>query len=234
MAAVSSFSPEMEAAEWARVRGWRRSARTRTLSDEAVESRQASAQLVRELREAGVPLQDLAEFANVGLRYDAATQILARHLDERYPDLVWWDIARILARSGPNAAIHRALAAVLRREYPRLSEQTLFSLGLAIAGTAPRSEFDELLEVAGDPRYGAARSGPLLKIAKSKDPRAAESVKQFFDQAREKELWTAVRALRLAKIWSYNDKVAALTKSENYAVREEARSYLRAREKAGG
>ena len=201
------------------------------LSQEAVESEEASAKLVHQLQQAGIPLQDLEDFANVGLMYDAAIPILASHLNDNYPDLVWSAIARILQRIGPDKMIHRALVDVLHREYSALSQQTLFSLGLAIADTTPKGDIDLLFELVGDSKYAAARYGPLQKIAKAKDSRVPQCLERFFDEANEHALWSAVRALRTAKLCSRRDEVASLTNSENYSLRAEVRAYCRACDK---
>ena len=234
MATKSYLSPREQAEEWERVRGWERSASSRPISQEALQARKASAKLVQELQQAGIPLRDLEEFANVGLMYDAAIPILVGHLSDNYPDLVWSQIARILERTGPDEMIHRALVGVLHREYSALSEQTLFSLGLSIAATTPKGDFDSLFELVGNSKYAAARYGPLQKIAKTKDLRVPQCLERFFDEANEQALWSAVRALRTAKICSRRDEAALLTHSQNYALRSEVRAYCRACDKHTG
>jgi hypothetical protein len=234
MATKSYLSPREQAEEWERVRGWQRSATTRAISQEAVHAREASAKLVYELQQAGIPLRDLEEFANVGLMYDAAIRILASHLNDNYPDLVWSQIARILERTGPHKMIHRALVDVLHREHSALSEQTLFSLGFAIAATTPKGDLDLLFELVGNSKYAVARYGPLQKLAKAKDPRVPQCLERFFDEADEHALWSAVRALRTARICSRRDEAASLTNSENYSLRDEVRAYCRACDKQTG
>lgn len=211
--------PEIEKAKWDGVRSWTEDHdHSSTLDpDEAV--------LVRELRDVGVPLRRLEEFANVKLIYHDALPILLKHLRRPHSDFTKGSLYRILTFKPAPIEVHDALVDELRCNSEQLSRQPLFWLGDAIVQTAPRGSLDSVLEVASTPKYREARVVPIEKLAKSWHPSARDVIGQYF--AEGSNLPTAIRALRLAKMWDYADRVEAFANSSNFVVRDEARKFLR-------
>lgn len=157
-----TVSAEDEQAEWDRVRSWSR-AGGKGLQPA---SEGPASELERELRAAGIPVQNLWDLASLQIIYPAAIPILLEHLERPYPDSVKEGIIRILGRRESGEEVHQALLRALRRDHAILSVDSAFALGNAIAETAPKGTIDSLLDVASNRDYGAAREMPVQKLAR--------------------------------------------------------------------
>jgi hypothetical protein len=216
---------QFEADEWQRARSWYPG------SLPPLDDADPTAALVRELQAVGVPLRSLGEFANTNLTYPASVPILIRHLGKVYPNDINTTILQILSRLGSDEVVHRALIAALREQCRDASDDTLFAFGDAIAETAPKRSIDALLEIAATRHYRTARMSPMLKIARTNDPRVRPMIANYL-QEKDLNPWLALRVLRLAKMWDHADWVEPYLSSTNDYYRPEARKYQRAFEKA--
>ncbi len=135
--------------------------------------------LVRDLRDAGVPVTDLWELVNAKAQYRSAIPVLIdwlQNVDTRVPAPDRPKVQEGLVRALSVPAARPAAARVLIDEFRRAADPTGFGLrwviGNALSVVADDSVFDEIAALAQDRRYGKARQMVVLGLARSKDPRA--------------------------------------------------------------
>jgi hypothetical protein len=120
----------------------------------------------------------------------------------------------------------------LRDKWSELSDDTLFALGDAITETAPKGAIDTLLEIAAEPKFGHARTSPMLNVARFRDPRVGSVIASYLKE--NDNPWLAIRALRLARMRGQAGWVRPYLSSSNEYHRTEARQFFRALEKPTG
>lgn len=161
------------------------------------------------------------------LPYPEAIPILLRQLQRSdLPEGIWITIVQALTPPFARKRSLPALVAQLRERYATLSDHALFQLGCGIADTAGKKDAATLLEIVRDPRYGIARMLPMLKLARQRDPGVAEIARAFLKQPQWH--WTALRALRLARVWDAAREVEPFLRAAEADFREEARAYFKA------
>jgi hypothetical protein len=161
------------------------------------------------------------------LPYPEAIPILLRQLERTdLPEGIWVTVVQALTPPFARKQSLPALVAQLRARYATLSDDAVFQLGCAIADTAGKKGAATLLEIVRDERYGSARMLPMLKLARQRDPSVADIALAFLKEPQWH--WTALRALRLARVWDAASEVEPFLRSAEPAFREEARAYFKA------
>jgi hypothetical protein len=186
----------------------------------------ASAGIVRELNEAGVPAKLLGEAANYRLPCPEAIPVLLGHVEcENYPEDIRSTLFQALASPEGGRAAFEALCRVAR-SHPTFSESTLYTLGTALAATATRNEIPELVEATGMQELGSGRLPLLLRLARWRAPAVTRIATRFLNE--DNEPWYAIRALRLARAWDKLPDVERYLTSGNLVFRAEAKKFVKA------
>lgn len=142
----------------------------------AAEWRRAEAPLVKELRDAGYPVESAWDLVNTPGSYPAAVPILLAHLSRPYPGRVREGIARALAVPEAKTVGWETLTRLFREEQ---EEQVKDGLAVAIAGAADDDVIDEVIALARDESLGASRVILLHALEHSRDRRARAALMEF-------------------------------------------------------
>jgi hypothetical protein len=123
--------------------------------------------LLRELEGAGFSLQSIWQWVNSGPTPVEAVPILLRRLataqDER--------LVEGLVRSLTDSAFRQAAPVLVERFQKTQSEQTLWAIGNALAVVGfPKTHWHELLQIAGEQKYGTGRQMIVGRLHKIKLP----------------------------------------------------------------
>jgi HEAT repeat protein len=158
----------------------------RDLAQEEANRRQyqdAAEPLLAELAEAGFAVQTVGQLRRVGVRYPAAVPVLARWMGRVDYLPLWEDIVRSLAVPWAVEAAPALLAEFRAGDPAQDPPDTSprWVVGLALGAIADPSLADELIDLAADPRWGAARGPIVRELAKTGDPRAAALLVTLLD-----------------------------------------------------
>lgn len=188
-----------------------------------------AADLNKQIASAGVPL-DVGELANTASPYAEIHGILAHHLDLRHRDDVYEAILRALTVKDAGEEVFCAVLSFAQRRMGNMNGGLAFAVGNALAEIAGRKYGEDLFKVASNSKFGDARIQPIIRLAKSKDPRVPALATALL---RENDLaWAALHAVRIGHFWDAVAEVRPYLESESDEIRGEARKYLNARERA--
>ena len=188
---------------------------------------EAAMDIDRELMALGMPF-GVGDLANVRASYPEALDVLIRHLKRPYPAGVEASIVRALAVRYGGPKVFDAVYQHLLQGHERMGQNLLFALGLAISETASKGNADQLVRIALDARFGAAR-GPIIDrigaLARTQPDLRKALVRILNDPPPYNG--NAIHALRIAKDWRHAARAQVLSSSENSFVRDEAGKYLK-------
>ena len=161
-------------------------------------ARRAAEPLLMELRAAGFPAYDMADFARQRLPSKKAAEILVKWLQRTDDSLTRTRIAMTLtdpkARSvatQPLLDLFRELTATNNVEKDRVA---------AALGTLARDEeFEQVAELVRDPRHGYYRQYLFWAVGYMKDPRAVDLCLDLLDDADRGMSISALQALSALK-----------------------------------
>jgi HEAT repeat protein len=135
--------------------------------------------LIRDLRDAGVPVSGLWELVNGKAQDKAAVPVLLdwlRNVDVRVPGADQPKVREGLVRALSVPAARPSAAPVLIEEFRTAHDPAGIGLGWvvgnALSVVADDSVFEEIAALAQDRRHGKARQMVVLGLARSTDPRA--------------------------------------------------------------
>lgn len=99
-----------------------------------------------------------------------------------------------------------------------------WSIGNALAGIATDAEFDAIVELAEDGRYGRSRERLVVALGKMKDPRAVDVLTRLLSDA--DVIGQAVIALGKLRARRARQQVTALLKHDEAWIRRAAKTAL--------
>lgn len=153
----------------------------------------AEVPIVKELREAGVPVGSVWDLVNSTNMYAQSLPILLDHLQRPYPDAVREGVARAMAVPGAKFA-WPLLVRLYRQEHER---RTKDGLAVAISNIADDETLDELIALARDARNGESRLLLLSALERSRLPQARKALMKLGgDPALQKEVQRILRRLK--------------------------------------
>jgi len=187
--------------------------------------------LFQRLRAVGVDAESMDDFAARAGDFDAHVddiiQLLSSIRSRRVKDGFVRTIAKMPAAKG------RAVPELIRqfRQAHADHDRTLgWTVGLAIGATATPHDFERLAEIATDRRYGTTRQMLVEGLGRLNHPDCRDTLVSLLGD--EDVVGHAVRGLRQLKDPSAIAAVGPLSEHPRTWVRNEARSTLRALEKA--
>jgi hypothetical protein len=192
--------------------------------------RDDQAPVVADLRAAGVAvdaIHDLSDPGVNGAEYSRALPVLIQWLPRMANPEVKLTIIQALATPRARMAAH-TLIDEFRRPQPR--EILRWDIGNALSYAADASVFEEIAELALDPRYGTARQELCLALARTRDTRAADFLLQLLED--EDVTAHAVEALGKLKAARARPAIEGLLSHPKELVRREAKRALARIDKA--
>lgn len=187
--------------------------------------------LVRDLREAGVPVSDVWELVNARVQYQAAIPVLIdwlRDFDARVRGPGRSGVREGLVRALTVPAARPAAAPVLIGEFKKASDYSDTGLGWVIGNAlsvvAGDSVFGQIAELAADRRYGRARQMIVWGLGRSKHPGAVPLLIGLLDDP--DVVAHAVMALGKLKPTGVRPPVERLLDHPQALVRREAKKAL--------
>jgi hypothetical protein len=145
--------------------------------------REAAAPVLAELADAGFAVDTVGQLRRSGIRYTAAVPILTRWMSRVDYRELQEDIVRSLAvpwaREAAPALLAEFRAGDPSQDPPDTSPRWV--VGLALSAIADRSLADDLIELAADPRWGAARGMIVQELGKTGDPRTVDVLLNLLD-----------------------------------------------------
>lgn len=181
--------------------------------------------LVQELRDAGVPVDDVWDLVNTRVQYPAAVPILLDWLSHRVPveDI---RMREGLVRALTIRAARPAAFPVLVHEF-RTTEDDIYRwvVGNALSVVADASAYDELVAIILDRRYGWGRERLVEALWRfKKNPRTVPILLDLLNDP-EATAW-AVRALSRIKPAGIKARMAVLLDHPDPEVRKRAEKAL--------
>lgn len=175
----------------------------------------------------GVSVKSVWDLVNTKREYRSAIPVLVAHLRYEYPYRIREGIARALTvkYAGEDAC------ATLVNEFRKLPNAVdiaevgfRWALGNAISVSAEKSDFDEVVELVKDRRYGTSRDMMALRLP-DLDPRRAVDV--LIDLLGDNEVaGHAAKALGKLKVRKARVQIERLLEHHEPWVREEASKAL--------
>ena len=185
----------------------------------------------RPLRAAGVPVDDVWDLVNSRHQYKAAIPVLLdwlqnldRRMSENEPGRLREGIVRALTVPAAKRIAAPALIAEFRKSSNAVDSATHWAIGNALGVVADDSFFDEIEELVRDRGHGRARQAIVLRLGRSRDPRAVSLLIALLDD--DEVAAHAVSALGTLKDSTARPALEPMLNHPNALVRREAKKAL--------
>lgn len=161
-----------------------------------VETKQATAPVLEELRGVGYGIDSLDDLRHSGIRYEAAIPILVRWL----PRVNSTDAKEGIVRALSVPWAKGIAGPILIDEFMRTSSDDSaaahalrWSIGNALEVIADKALLDSLVKIAANKKYGTSRQMAVLALGKVRDPKSVDLLIRLLDD--EDVVGHAVKAL---------------------------------------
>ncbi len=165
---------------------------------DAEAARRAAEPLLMELRAAGFPAYDLADFARQRLPSKKAAEILVKWLQRTDDSLTRTRIAMTLTDPKARSVATQPLLDLFR-ELTETNNVEKDRVAAALGTLARDEQFEQVAELVRDPRHGYYRMYLFWAIGYMKDPRAVDLCLDFLDDADPGMSLSALQALSSLK-----------------------------------
>jgi len=180
--------------------------------------------IIAGLHELGYSANSLAELRQPGSRYRKAIPFLVDALSTTGDRKTLQEIVLTLSKSWAKPEATRPLIDLFQKVDDRDGLQ--WAIGSALCSTWDDSEFDDLVRLAKDRRYGRSREMIVLGLARSKRPEAGDVLIGLLDDPDVNG--HAVNALRKLKVPAARAGLEKMLDDPRTWVRKEARRALEA------
>lgn len=152
--------------------------KARVRAKQEAEFRRAEEPIVAALNSAGIHVESVSDMPGASYSHLDALPILVEHLQRPYPERIREGIARALAV--PEARIAwDALLHSFESDDDTAATGVKWFVGCAIAAAATDDVVGDVIRLFRDTRHGANRLAFVAPLAKSRDPRALDSLLQL-------------------------------------------------------
>ena len=141
----------------------------------AEQDAQDEAPVIADLKAAGIDVRSVWEMVNSRASFAEALPIVLKHLGKPYPRGVREGLARAMAEPAARFA-WRELKAMYEREE---DWQVKDALAVALANSAGKEEYDDLVDLVRDRSHGSSRALSMSALDRSKEPRALAEIKSL-------------------------------------------------------
>lgn len=200
----------------------RQAAATKRMADRFDEYKRDAAGVLEDLRKAGFDVESVGDLRNTA-PYPSAVPVLIAWLPKIDNQYVKEDIIRRL--SVPWARPH-ALRPILQefKTLPDKPPALKWAAGNALEVIADDSVFEEIVEIAIDPRHGRARDMVVASLGNMTDPRAVEILGDLLDD--EAVAPYAVMGLGKLQVREARDRIEPFLTHPEEWIRAEAKKAL--------
>ena len=149
--------------------------------------------IVKDFNELGIEIVSLSQLVNYDIDYKEAIPVLLDWLPRVKTPGVKDNIVRALTTKWAKPDAAPLLIEVFKDQNPEYTLGMKFAVCNALYYTSDESHFDEIVEIALDPKYGLGRAKLASVIRKMKNPDAKKVLVQLLD---DEELLVAGQALK--------------------------------------
>lgn len=172
--------------EWVKQRIEGRAERERQFAQFAESLAQDEATLVQELRAADVEVSSVWDLVDEEAPYPSAIPVLAKHLSKEHHPRIREGIVRALAVPEAHSLWPQLLDAFRTEQ----DQGMKFALAIAVGSASGPEDTEQMTELVHDEGLGTCRVPLIWGLAKSRDPRATDVLRELRDHP---ELGTEAR-----------------------------------------